>query len=99
MSIAANILTQIGGANRLKAMVGAHSFVSGERDLTFQFSRKSPKNQIKYVKIILMPNDLYTVKFYQYSKLEAKEILEVSGMFVGDLKPVIERETGLFLSL
>ena len=99
MSIAATILTQIGGANRLKMMVGAHSFVGGERDLTFQFARKSPRNQIKYVKIILTPDDVYNVKFYQYKNSQAIEILEVSGIFAEDLKSIIERETGLALSL
>lgn len=99
MTIAQTILAQLGGANRLKAMTGAHSFVAGERDLTFQFGRKSPRNQIKYVKIILTPDDLYTVKFFQYKKLEAIEVASISGIYADMLKTTIENETGLFLSL
>jgi len=99
MSIAQTILDQLGGTTKLKVMTGAHSFVAGERDVTFQFGRKSPKNQIKYVKIILTPDDLYTVKFYQYKKFQAIEILEIAGLYADMLKPTIENETGLFLSL
>ena len=99
MSIALNILNQLGGTTKLKVMTGAHSFVAGQRDVTFQFGRNSPKNQIKYVKIILTPDDLYTVKFYQYKKSQAIEILEIAGLYSDMLKSTIETETGLFLSL
>jgi hypothetical protein len=99
MTIAHTILAQLGGVNRLKAMTGAHSFVAGERHLTFQFARNSPKNKIKYVKIILTPDDLYTVKFFQYKKFETIEVASISGIYADMLKTTIENETGLFLSL
>ena len=100
MTVAQTILSQIGG-NRFIAMTGAHSFVSTDDSLTFQFPRKTPRFQIKYVKIILKGDDTYTIKFFQYNakKFELNEILEVSGALFTDLKPIIERETGLALSL
>jgi hypothetical protein len=100
MTVAQTILAQIGG-NRFIVMTGATGFVSTEDSLSFQFPRNTPKNKIKYIKIILKGDDTYTVKFYQYNakKFEVKEILESAGLYVGELKSKIELETGVYLSL
>jgi len=104
------ILDQLGGRNRLKAMLGAKNFFSNDDgySLVFQIGRGA-KNNIKNIKITLDPLDTYTVVFTAVSKKKdielkifiplIKEVSVYSGIYCNMLKDLIENETGFYLSL
>ena len=96
MEIAQIILTQLGGAKRLKLMTGATQFIAVENGLAFSFMARAHYNHIQ---IRLTPADLYTVRFSKYRGVSLVREKEITDLFNDQLKEVFEEETGLFLSL
>ena len=96
-TIAKTIIEQMGGAGKIRAMVGVKTFVVIEDGVSFQFKGSRKMN---YVEIILDPSDTYTMTLYKLmpKKMELKKISEFDGLFWDQLKPVFESETGLYLS-
>jgi fumarate hydratase class II len=105
MSVAAIILQQLGGAGRLKAMIGATDFCSFKDGNTLAFKFKMcPK--ANYIKISLEASDTYAIEFVKIGRLSKKTWdipMKVTGQFSGiyaeDLKRVISDFTGLALSI
>lgn len=95
-NVALTILSQLGGMGRLKAMIGAHSFTSGERSLTFKWKAKAP-GKVSAVNIELDPSDTYTVRFYRMAPFAHGG--ETSMVYADQLVDLFEAETGLRLSL
>jgi len=95
-SVAETILEQMGGYNKLRAMVGAHSFVGGSDCLRFGYAGK-----VKRCIIILTPDDLYTMRLWEIRKggLDCKLVYEQERLFADSLREVFEAQTGLVLSL
>jgi pyruvate carboxylase len=93
--VAATILQQLGGANKLVAMIGAHSFIAGERSLSFQIKARATGG-IKGVRIVLTDADLYSVTFVTRGGRMASAADDV---YADQLRAVIEQRTGLYLSL
>jgi hypothetical protein len=93
------ILEQMGG-NRALAMIGAKDFVYGDNFLKISFKAKA-LNGIKCFRIILTPADTYTVTFYGAMKAGLMPAIkaEFEDIYCEQLKGLIERTTGLYLSL
>jgi len=105
--VALTILNQIGGANRLVAMINASSFASGnfakvgEPDaygVSFRIGMRAKKG-IKAVIIKLNGRDLYDVEFGKMVNFEYKVVDSASDIYAEDLRDLIERTTGLALRL
>jgi hypothetical protein len=107
--IAQTIIQQLGGTNRLSAMLNAKNFTHDQSGkLTFQFSGCKKYN---YIEISLNSLDLYDLSFCKfkngrmdfkkgiYHEPEYKQIKTFNSIYNDMLKPIIERETSLYLSL
>ena len=99
------ILQQLGGARRLAIMIGAKDFFSDDNGATliFRFAMCETSNRIR---IKLNGLDLYDVKFEKVGRLNRKTFnipvsvaAEFENVYAEDLKGLIERETGLYLSM
>lgn len=93
-------LQQIGGVGRLSAMIGASNFSFDSENGTLQFHFKSCK-KANIIKIFLNGSDLYDLEFFKYNRrtLDVKKVKTFDDIYAEDLKPVIEKFTGLYLSL
>lgn len=102
MSTVANtILEQLGGASRLKAMIGAHSFHKEGKILIFKWKAKAHKGA-KAVRITLEPSDTYKMEFFAQAPaptFEVKITATYEDVYNDQLVEIFERETGLYLSL
>lgn len=97
--VAKEILRQLGGPGRLRAMIGAETFLAekyNDNRLGIKFKAKA-KHGINFIKITLTPADLYDVEFSRVH--DCKVISTLKGIYAEDLKRLIELETGLYLSL
>lgn len=94
--LAVEILRQLGG-NKFLAMTGAKNLGYSDDSLSFKLPRA--KNTIQYVKITLNAMDLYDVVFINGRKNVIKIVSEFKNIYCEDLKSLVERETGLYLSL
>jgi len=96
--VAHTILEQLGGAGRLTAMVGAHSFMAGDDSLTFKF-RARAANGSNCVAIELATDDTYRVSFYAIRGHKISGKGQLSGVYADALRGTVEGETGLALGL
>lgn len=96
-SVAQTILSQLGG-NKFLAMTGAKNLVGGSDSLQFSIGRGAV-NKANKVRITLTASDDYTVSFYNYRKLELREIETVSGIYADNLCAVFTDRTGMAVSL
>lgn len=105
MAAADVILSQLGGAGRLKVMIGAREFYSENNGQTLYFKfAMCPKANV--IKITLNGSDLYDVEFWKRGRLNTKTMTvpnakagEFSDVYAEDLKEIIENYTGLYLSM
>lgn len=100
--IASEILRQLGGANRLRAMIGANTFLHGEDNgnawLSFKFPKPGHKS-VNYCKVTLNGLDLYDVELGYIRMPDYKVVDSTSDLYNDMLKGYIEKATGLYLSL
>jgi len=106
--IATVILEQLGGSNRIGAMIGANGFICGSMPqgtyLQFQFKGNRKYNVIR---IVLNYQDTYDVHFMKMKKanyelgtsFELKIVDSINGVYNDMLKETIERQIGMYLSL
>ena len=98
LAVANEILRQVGGYGKLKAMIGIKELVGSADSLQFGFggSRKYNKCVIR-----LDPSDTYTFELGQYSKKNYTytKKYELSGVYNDMLIDLFESKTGLYLSL
>jgi len=93
--VASTILQQLGGANRLNAMTGAYNFMNLGNGLSFKI-----KNQkANYIKIMLTSMDLYDIEVGRIRGFTYKIVAEGKGLYAEELKPFIEKATGMYLTL
>ncbi len=95
--IAATILSQLGG-KRFIAMTGARNFVYGDSDLSFHIPTIKGINAVR---VILEPDDTYTVEFLKVSVKAPHRTVKktVNYVFYDSLRSVFEENTGLYTSL
>lgn len=92
MSAAQTILNQIGG-NRFIAMTGAKNFVGSDSALHFSIGRGA-KNKANKVRITLESNDVYTIEFFNFRKMECKPVGMVENVYADQLQQVFTAQTG-----
>jgi hypothetical protein len=100
---AQTMLRQLGGANRLNVMIGAHDFtgfpaLAGEHrgQLYFAFQAGRRANRCT---VTLTALDLYDVKiWYQRGGTECS-VQQFDGIGAENLRSVFERASGLYLTL
>jgi len=95
-------LKQLGGSNRLKAMINAKYFTHSDNGatLTFQFSGTK---KATHLKITINERDLYDVTFIKVGRkagsLYCTDVAKFESIAVENLKSTIEEFTSLRLSL
>lgn len=98
LDVAETILRQMGGAGRLKAMIGAKDFVGGEYSLTFKWTAPSV-NKANALTVTLTTDDTYNMAFMSLRGRVVKVVKAVEGAYAEDLARIFRIETGLALSL
>lgn len=98
LTVANEIIRQMGGQKRLAIMTGAHTFVADDNSVQFKF-KGSRKANICKVTLDLM--DTYTFQLYQFNNrtFDCPKVYELEGAYNDMLKSLFESETGLYLSL
>lgn len=95
--IAQTTLAQLGGTNRLAAMIGAYNFAFDKGgEVSFRFKGCKDWN---YIKITLNADDTYTVQFAKIRGVNVKWGEARIMVPVENLRTLIENETHLYLSL
>jgi hypothetical protein len=98
MEVAETILRQIGGGNRLRAMIGASGFIGSDTSLSFKWKAKA-KNGANALRIVLDPSDTYTMHFYKLRAGKATELEKFDDIYSDMLREVFEDCTGLYLRM
>ena len=93
--VATDILTQLGGANRLYAMTGAYNFVDLGNGISFRI-----KNQrANFIKVTVSGLDLYDLEVGRIRGMDYKVVAEEKGLYNDMLKSEIEKITGMTLTM
>ena len=90
--VAQVILNQLGGAGKIKTMIGAKDFVNLGSGLGFKYPTA------KYVEIKLNGKDLYDLTFKSIRGMKVKELAKYTDIYSEDLVKTFEKETSLYLS-
>ncbi len=96
--VAQTILDQLGGTGRLSAMLGAKNFIDYGDGVGFKFPNKG-RGKPNHIKIVLAPDDTYTVTFSRIHGYNFKTLKAFDGIYADGLRSLIERQTGLYLNL
>jgi hypothetical protein len=99
--VAKTILHQLGGAPKLKAMIGANTFILGDSTLSFRLPGGGgfAENGINTVVITLLPSDTYKVAFYRRRGFQTALVSVFFDIYEDVLKSLVEEQLGLKLSL
>ena len=91
------ILAQLGGPRAI-TMIGAKDILVDSKLLQFGFKAKATNGANK-VRITLDPTDTYAVEFWKVRGTSAKKISKHEEIYADNLRPLFERETGLYLRM
>jgi hypothetical protein len=103
VAVARIIVGQIGG-NMALAMIGAYQVVAIENGVRIKFRAKAKEingHRPNVIEIHLDPIDTYTLKLFRLDTSNSMylELYSLSDVYCDQLKPIIEKETCLYLSL
>jgi len=90
-------MQQLGGGNRLKAMIGAKGFVATHSGLTFSWPARG--NKPNKIRITLDPSDTYSVEFFHIRGTAVTTVKELEGVYADSLIELFENTTGLALRI
>jgi len=93
--VANTIAQQMGGLNRIEAMLGAKYVMAIDDGLAIRWPGK-PAN---HVEIVLQPDDTYSMQFYNIRGTSVKKLKRFDDVYADQLVPIFERYTGFRLSL
>jgi hypothetical protein len=97
MSIAETIASQMGGAGRLRMMLGAR--LAGYDDaLAIKWPNKQ-RSKGNYVKITLRADDTYDMEFMNVTMKAIKTVKTYSGVYNDQLVKIFEKQTGWYLTM
>jgi len=98
LTVATEIINQMGGFGKLQAMVSANTFLGDDNSVQFKFKGSRKAN---ICKVTLLPSDTYLFQLYKFSpkNLDCSKVYELEGAYNDMLKDLFESETGLYLSL
>ncbi len=99
--VANTIIEQMGGFGRLEAMASANNFSSltgSGLGISFHFKGSRKAN---ICQVTLLPSDTYKFELFKFNRrtLDCPVVYEVEGIYDDVLKPIFEKETGLYLTL
>lgn len=97
MQVAETILSQLGGAGRLRAMCGCKDFGAGDQSLQFKVGSNAKK--VTACVVTLEPSDTYRVTFFTGRGVNMREARRIEDVYADSLVAVFESETGMYLSL
>jgi hypothetical protein len=99
--IAQTTLAQLGGTNRLAAMISAKHFAfDTDGSIQFKFSGSRKWNSVKIS--LNQSTDTYTVEFHKVTmgaNYNVKRAPAISMVYADSLRKVFESETSLYLSI
>lgn len=95
--IAMTILNQLGGFNRLNAMVGLKDVTAIENGVSFKIKYRGAA--ANYVKIQLNGLDLYDVEIGNIRGSSYKVVTRESNYYADMLKSLVQRTCKVYLSL
>lgn len=95
MQVANTIRKQLG--NKALTMMGAKNLVGGDNYLSFRIGRNS--KGINYIKITLNAKDLYDIEFGSIRGMNYKVKHQANDVYADMMHGIIEKETGMYLSL
>lgn len=91
------ILDQMGGAGRIKALLGANFSFTPDGVVIQWPSRHRSRGNV--VEIELMPSDTYEMKFFNVSTAGKKLVKKYDDVYADALIDIFERQTGYYLKL
>lgn len=98
--VANTILLQMGGAGKLRTMIGANNFMAIDNGVQFSFKGCKKLNKVQ---IVLTAADLYDVKFYKINMRNLDNsmipVSESARIYFDQLVEVFEHMTGLYLRI
>jgi len=94
LEVAETIREQIG--HQAFVMMGTKRFMGDEKSLSFKIQGC---RKINHIKIELAFDDTYTMTFIKLKKFDFVEVAKFEGVYCDMLNSIIEKETGLYLSL
>jgi len=94
IGVAQEIVSQLGGTGRLKAMTGAYNFGTSGNNLTFRIKNR----KVNYVRIALNGKDLYDLQFGRVSGAKFTIIKEYNDIYNDQLVELFEETTGMYLT-
>jgi hypothetical protein len=96
MNIAETIASQMGGAGRLRAMLGAR-LVGYEDALAIKFPNRQ-RSKGNYVKITLRADDTYDMEFMNVTMKAIKTVATYNRIYNDQLVEIFEKQTGWYLT-
>jgi hypothetical protein len=95
-TVPATIIKQLtgGGPGRLRAMLGAKSILYDDDMVKVKFPNGQRSRPNGFM-IKLMPSDTYDIEFHRGNKV----VKSLSGVYASRLRELVEKETGLYMSL
>jgi len=96
MSIAKEIISQLGGAGRLVRFIGLNTVLETKDGAILKFP-KSPL-KVNLVKITLNGADTYDIEFLRTHGINLKTVSVEKDVYAEDLISFFEKNTGLYLS-
>lgn len=93
--IAETIIGQLGGQNKLRMMTGAYNFIAHDNGVSFKIKNA----KANYIKILVTGMDLYDLEIGRIRGATYKVVNKSEGVYADMLRPIIERVTGMYLSL
>lgn len=101
-TVASIILDQIG--HGALVMIGAKNILYGDNHVQMKIGRNA--KSVTHITVTLKEDDTYTTTFTRVPSLKqlirgqsVKTLAEVDGVYFDQLRPVIEKHTGLYTSL
>ncbi len=96
--IADAIMEQLGG-HRFRVMTGARNFVAHPWGLTFKLPARFAKDGINFVRVVLDPNDTYSLTFMRTRGTSCVEVSWTSDIYCDQLQELFTDRTGLRTTL
>lgn len=94
------VCEQLVGRKALTLMLGAYRFMAKPENKTVSvLIGKGFSNHINAIEVKLEANDTYTLSFYNLNNSNKPPINQYSGVYGGNLKPLVEDELGATLTI
>lgn len=97
--VAQTIIQQMGGAGKLRMMLGVKQFVASSNGVSFTWPNPRRAQSGNAVKITLLPSDTYKMEFFNVSRGGSKLVKSYDDVYNDQLIGIFEKQTGWYLHL